>query len=129
MKHNHYFITTAVGALLAPGTYAACPVSPYLVDEAAATVVESDVGVSRSLTAQNTSDGRDSQNPIARLQPDKGVPKSRVSVPRTDESIPDNRVAAAKSAERRFESREPPPRHLAAVRSCDELERERSVAG
>lgn len=129
MKHNRYFITTVVVALLATGAYAACPVSPNLADEAAVTAVESDAGVSRKLTAQHKSNDGDSKNLIGRLRSDESVPRNRFSDPRTDERDADNRVAAAKSAERRFESREPPPRHLAAVRSCDDLERERSVAG
>ena len=129
MKQNRNFVTTAIVALFAAGAHAACSVSPNLAGEAAVTAAKSDEGVPRNLIAQHKPDEGVSQNLIARLKSDEGVPQNRVSVPRTDEVVPNNRVAAARSAERSFEHREPPPKHLVAVRSCKDLELERPVAG
>ncbi len=129
MKQNRNFFATALVALLAAGAYAACPISPNLAGAAAVTAFKTDEDVPRNLIAQRKSDEGVSQNLIARLKSDEGVPQNRVSVPRTDEGVPNNRVAAARSAERSFEHREPPPKHLVAVRSCKDLELKRLVAG
>lgn len=132
MKQNCYFVTTAVVALFAAGACAACSLSPNLAGvaaEAALTAVQSEHGVSRNLIAKRISEEGDSLNLNARSKSDDGALQNRAPGPRTDESVPYNQVAAARSAERSFEHREPPPKHLVAVKSCKDLERERPVAG
>ena len=55
--------------------------------------------------------------------------EAAVTAAKSGEGVPYNPVSAARSAERSFEHREPPPKHLVARRSCKDLELERPVAG
>lgn len=127
--NNRKFVTTAVVALFATSAYAACPPSQNLAGVTPATAVESNKGDPRNSLSRRRSEQGVSPNLILRLKSHVSVPQDHVNIPWAEQGVLDIRVAAAKSDERRFESREPPPRHLAAVRSCEELERERSVAG
>jgi hypothetical protein len=118
MKQNRNLVATALLALFAAATYAACPASSNLAEAAAVASFKTDGGVPRNLVAQHeSSDGR--------------VPRNRDSVPTAEGAVPNTGTLAARSAEGslELEHRKPPPKHLVDAGNCKDLNQERPMAG
>jgi hypothetical protein len=129
MEKKPSLVATAIVALFAAGAYAACPVSPGTATAVAVTTLTTDEVVPGNLDGRQKSN--DSLQPLLIAPLDAHEPDRRdgALIPIPDDLVPQDRVSAARSAERRFERREPPPRHLVAFRPCRDPEQQLPVAG
>ena len=129
MEQNPNLVATAIVALFAAGAYAACPVSPGPATVVGITALATDEVVPSTPHGRQKSNVGSQPFLVAPLDAHERERRGGALIPIPDGVVPKDRVSAARSAERRFERREPPPRHLAAVRRCRDREQQLPVAG